>query len=194
MKALIFPEHASGAHEVGAKGWSLAFAERHGMRVPPWLAVSPEAPCGADGLPATLRAALAGAIARLSPAGEPVAVRSSAADEDGSGASFAGQLESYLSVPPDEAAARVVQVRNSAAGARVLAYRAHHELKSQPAAPAVLVQRMVKADVAGVAFSADPVSGRRAVCVVAAGKGVAADIVSGQRDADTWHEIGRAHV
>jgi pyruvate,water dikinase len=51
----------------------------------------------------------------------------------------------------------------------------------------VLIQRMIDADVAGVAFSADPVSGRRSVAVVAAAPGVGTGVVSGERDADTFH-------
>ena len=49
---------------------------------------------------------------------------------------------------------------------RIVAYRREHGLTLTPRAPAVLVQRMVAADTAGVAFGADPVGGRRDVAVV----------------------------
>ena len=52
--------------------------------------------------------------------------------------------------------------------------------------PAVLVQRMVSPRAAGVAFSADPVSGRRGVAVVSAVPGLGSALVSGEADADTW--------
>jgi phosphohistidine swiveling domain-containing protein len=57
--------------------------------------------------------------------------------------------------------------------------------------PAVVVQRMVDGRASGVAFSADPVSGRRAVAVVAAVTGLASPLVSGEAAADTWR-IDRA--
>jgi rifampicin phosphotransferase len=115
------------------------------------------------------------------------AVRSSARDEDRAGHSFAGQLESFLFVPAAEVPARVVDVWRSGFGERVVSYRRAQGLDPTPTAPAVLVQRMVDADVAGVAFSADPVSGRRDVAVVAAVPGLGTGLVSGETDADTFH-------
>ena len=52
--------------------------------------------------------------------------------------------------------------------------------------PAVIVQRMVTPRAAGVAFAADPVTGRRGIAVVSAVAGIGEDLVSGERDADTW--------
>ena len=49
---------------------------------------------------------------------------------------------------------------------------------------------MVHADVSGVTFSADPVSGRRAVAVVSAVEGLGTRLVGGDADADTW-EVDR---
>lgn len=112
------------------------------------------------------------ALARMSPKGERVAVRSSAVDEDGAEYSFAGQLESYLYVPLDEVAERVSDVWRSGFSERVLTYRGEAGLTALPPAPAVLVQRMVASDQAGVAFSADPVTGRRDVTVVSAVHGM----------------------
>ena len=51
----------------------------------------------------------------------------------------------------------------------------------------MLIQRTVAADVAGVAFGADPVSGRRGVAVVSAVYGLGTALVSGDADADTYH-------
>jgi len=187
MKALIGMQHAAGPAEVGAKGWALARARRAGLPVPDWFALSPSA-WRADGrLADGARAELATALAALCPRGEPVAVRSSAIDEDGAQLSFAGQFESYLFVPCAQVAERAQDVRHSASAARVQAYRAQHGCAEKPAPPAVLVQRMVDAEVAGVAFSADPVSGRQAIAVVAALRGVGSRLVSGEGDADSIH-------
>ncbi len=126
------------------------------------------------------------ALSKLSPNNERVAVRSSAVDEDSAEHSFAGQLESYLYVPIDEVADRVVDVWRSGFSERVLIYRIEAGLPPLPSAPAVLIQRMITSDCAGVSFSADPISGRRDVCVVSAVYGLGTALVSGDTDADTW--------
>lgn len=58
--------------------------------------------------------ALQQALAKLCPMDEPVAVRSSAIEEDGARYSFAGQLESFLGVLPAQAPSRVIDVWRSA--------------------------------------------------------------------------------
>jgi pyruvate,water dikinase len=143
-----------------------------------------------------LRAQLETALASLCADGARVAVRSSASDEDGAQHSFAGQLESVLEVPAtgEEVAARVRQVWRSGFSARILAYRREHGLTPLPRPPAVIVQRMVQARAAGVAFSADPISGRRGVAVVSAVRGLGERLVSGDADADTWRVDRRAII
>ena len=208
------PDETSHAAWLGGKGAALAALRESGLPVPAWFALTPAAfdasltttqraalECAAAAEDAAgLDAALAGvrldsaiqvelgrALAALCPNGERVAVRSSAVDEDGMARSFAGQLESYLDVSPDQVVARVAAVWRSAFGARVLAYRRASGLAGLPQAPAVLVQRMVRADWSGVAFSADPVSGRRGVAVVSAVAGLGDQLVSGACDGTTWH-------
>jgi rifampicin phosphotransferase len=68
----------------------------------------------------------------------------------------------------------------------VVEYRRLRGLPGASRAPAVLVQRMAEARVSGVAFSADPVSGRRGVAVVSAVRGLGTALVSGAADADAW--------
>ncbi|OGW40399.1 MAG: phosphoenolpyruvate synthase [Nitrospirae bacterium GWC2_56_14] len=133
-----------------------------------------------------VRRELVRALGTLCPRGELVAVRSSALDEDGSEHSFAGQLDSFLFVSQTDVAARIVDVWRSGFSDRVLAYRREKGLSPLPVCPAVLVQRMVAADTAGVAFSADPVNGRRGVTVVSGVYGLGTSLVSGECDADTW--------
>ncbi|WP_448597849.1 PEP/pyruvate-binding domain-containing protein, partial [Thermoleptolyngbya sp.] len=156
--------------------------------IPDWFVVSPEAFVAGQGTALTeaVQAELTAAIARLCPAGELVAVRSSAVEEDGATLSFAGQLESVLFVPPEQVGDRIVQVWKSATSDRLLAYRREHGLTEPPPPPAVLVQRMVNADAAGVAFSANPITHQRSVAVVSAVRGVGEKLVSGESDADTW--------
>ncbi len=98
-----------------------------------------------------------------------------------------GQLESILNVAHRDVAAAIAAVWRSGFSDRILAYRRQHGLPLPPPVPAVLVQRMVDARVSGVAFSADPVSGRRTVAVVGAIPGLGTALVSGEGDADSWH-------
>ncbi len=123
---------------------------------------------------------------RLAGPGGLLAVRSSASDEDGAEHSFAGQLESFLNIAPAEVPARVEAVRRSGLSERVRAYRAERGLPPPATPPAVILQRMVPATAAGVAFSVDPVTGRRAHARVAAVRGLGEALVSGERDADTF--------
>jgi rifampicin phosphotransferase len=173
---------------VGGKARALAAAEHAGLPVPPWFAVLPGA-FKTEVFADDFRSELIAAIATLSQAGDQrfsVAVRSSASDEDGSAHSFAGQLESFLFVEPGDVEARIRDVWQSGLAERVVEYRRHHGLPLPPPVPAVIVQRMVTPRAAGVAFAADPVTGRRGIAVVSAVAGIGEDLVSGKRDADTW--------
>ena len=179
MSAIIWPEDGASRETLGGKAGALASLRRSGIPIPAWFVVAPDAAArgGWEG-------AVAAAVRQLAPNGELVAVRSSAAGEDGVEHSYAGQLESYLFVRAEEVAARVRDVWQSAESARVAAYRAERRIGGA-SVPAVLVQRMVDAEKSGVAFSADPVSGRRGRCVVAAAFGLGTALVSGADDADT---------
>jgi pyruvate,water dikinase len=184
LRYILTPREALGSPAAGGKARALAAAERAGLPVPAWFVLSSEAYGRA--LTPDVRAELSSALSQLSPNGEPVAVRSSASDEDGVEHSFAGQLESFLRVAPADVPDKVMAVWRSAFTDRSVAYRREHGLPGDPRPPAVLVQRMVEARAAGVAFSADPVSGRRGVAVVSAVGGLGDALVSGEADADTW--------
>ncbi len=113
------------------------------------------------------------------------AVRSSAGDEDGAEFSFAGQFESFLFVRKENLAEKIKQVWCSAFSERVMAYRTTNEISSKPGI-AVIVQEMIEAEVAGVAFGIHPVSGNRKEKVISAVYGVGEGLVSGQLNADTF--------
>ena len=195
---------------VGGKARALAELLRAGFEVPRWFVVTPDAfwaslstrdrerfPSASDYelreivqrvqpvVDVTNR--IEAAIRALAPDGRRLAVRSSASDEDGAHHSFAGQLESLLNVAHRDVASAIAAVWHSGFSDRILAYRRQHGLPLPPPVPAVMVQRMVDARVSGVAFSADPVSGRRTVAVVGAIPGLGTALVSGEGDADSWH-------
>lgn len=177
-------------HAIGAKAASLAALERSDahINIPPWFVVSPRAHDGAVDLHACndLRDELRLAIAQISGDHARLAVRSSSMEEDSAEHAFAGQFDSYLGVMPEDVVDRIADVWRSATSERIDAYRCEHALSDSKTVPAVLVQRMVDAEVAGVAFSADPVDGRRGIAVVAATYGLGTSVVSGEHDADTY--------
>lgn len=118
----------------------------------------------------------------------PVAVRSSAVAEDREGTSYAGIYESVLDVRGAEAVlAAVKQVWASACSDRV---RAYDRLGKGVEGMAVIVQRLVPADAAGVAFTADPVTGARDTAIVSAVRGLGEALVSGTTSAEEWRIDG----
>ncbi|HVD26959.1 MAG TPA: PEP/pyruvate-binding domain-containing protein, partial [Mycobacteriales bacterium] len=115
----------------------------------------------------------------------PVAVRSSATAEDLPGASFAGQQDTYLNVVGVDAVLDAVRrCWASLWTDRAVAYRADAGIPHAGTQLAVVVQRMVDAQVAGVLFTADPVSGRRSRAVVDASPGLGEAVVSGAVNPD----------
>jgi pyruvate,water dikinase len=116
-----------------------------------------------------------------------VAVRSSALDEDGLAASFAGQHETVLNVSGLSAVlAAIGRCWASFVSERALAYRRQHGLTALPGRLAVLVQELVPADVAAVLFSANPISRRRDEIVITASWGLGESIVGGSVTPDTY--------
>jgi rifampicin phosphotransferase len=207
---ILFPEDITNTSPVGGKASALSALHLTDMNIPSWFVITPDAfhdslttaqrqqwdaSIEHESLQAILQSlapsasfqqALSDAVMKLAPNGERVAVRSSAAGEDGSTHSFAGQLESVLFVPAAQVMQRVMQVWRSGFSERIYLYYRENRLQLPPPAPAVIVQRMINADVAGVAFNADPVSGRRSVRVVGAVYGLGSALVSGDADADTY--------
>ncbi|MDJ1172382.1 PEP/pyruvate-binding domain-containing protein [Roseofilum sp. BLCC_M154] len=203
MTYILTAQNSKNPQQLGGKGAALAQLQALNLPIPEWFVVSPSAfyhsltegeSLTTDTIPQVIaalhlnhkvKAELAQALKHLSPNGELVAVRSSAVDEDGADYSFAGQLQSFLFVPLEEVDDRVVEVWRSGFGDRLLAYRQQHHL-GNPKPPAVLIQRMVNAEIAGVAFSADPVTGQRGVTVISAVSGVGDALVSGEVDGQTY--------
>src|SRR5262245_60418367 len=94
---------------------------------------------------------------RCGTAAPRVAVRSSAVDEDGEESSFGGQRDTYLNLVGCEAIVQaIVRCWESARSPRALAYRRQRGLAVDDLRLAVLVQELIQADIALVAFSADP--------------------------------------
>ena len=115
------------------------------------------------------------------------AVRSSAVDEDGASASFAGQHETYLNIVGAEAIIEAVgRCWESARSEHALDYRRRQGLSVERPQLAVLVQQLVAADVAAVAFSANPITGSRDEVLINASWGLGESIVGGTVTPDTF--------
>ncbi|KRE82236.1 PEP/pyruvate-binding domain-containing protein [Arthrobacter sp. Soil764] len=148
------------------------------------LAGAARAAIRATPIPAAVSQAVEEAYAALGP-DVPVAVRSSATAEDLPFASFAGQQDTYLNVIG--VPALLEAVRNCWASLwtdRATAYRASLGIDPAGVALAVVVQRMVDADAAGVMFTANPLTGRRRQIVIDASPGLGEAVVSGAVNPD----------
>lgn len=166
----------SDAAEVGGKAAGLGELLAAGLRVPDGMVLT----AGAAELGADERDSLLRDSARNLGGGR-FAVRSSGIAEDGAERSFAGMYETVLDVSADGLLAAADRVLASAHASQVKAYG--------PAANghmAVIVQRMVAPAAAGVALTADPISGDRRTCVVTAVRGLGERLVSGATIGDEW--------
>lgn len=116
-----------------------------------------------------------------------VAVRSSATAEDLPDASFAGQQETYLNVRGSEAV--LTQIRNCYAslwGNRAVCYRSNQGYDQLSVALAVVVQKMVESEKAGVLFTVNPINRNPDEMQINASYGLGESVVSGKVTADSY--------
>ena len=192
---------------LGGKGASLDRLVRLGFRVPPGFCVTTAA-FRADPDPSAqgthtpqLDTALRDAVSKLVadssdvaadsgtavPGANPrFAVRSSAVGEDGSAASYAGLHDTELDVPPEAIGSAVRRCWASLWSPAALAYRERRGIPVDEAAMAVVVQLLVPADAAAVAFTRHPVTGREDQIVITTVRGLGDAMVSGTVTPDTY--------
>lgn len=199
---------AAGPALAGAKAWHLARLAHYGFPVPPgWVITAAEVenePGTGEADAAFLTQITAQITAKLAqtiphaqlpwraargPAprwGEiPLAVRSSAPEEDGVTSSFAGIHHSVLNVQGLAAllAARA-QVLASARSPAALAYRQGLGLSTQGLTMAVLVMPLIPAESSGIAFTHDPATGRDDRLILHANWGLGESLVGGSSEGD----------
>ena len=167
------------APEVGGKAASLGELVATGVRVPAGVVLTAAA---ASLTPDERRVLLEQGVQRLGDG--TFAVRSSGISEDGAERSFAGMYESVLDVPVDDLANATDRTLASAGGTHLATYAAAGN-GADPGV-AVIVQRMVHATAAGVALTADPISGDRGKTIVTAVLGTGDRLVSGASIGDEW--------
>jgi pyruvate,water dikinase len=175
-----------GAGEVGAKAANLAVVIEAGFAVPDGFVLPAAAlqRAFADNINGELLGWVQAALDQLGPG--PVAVRSSGIAEDAVDASYAGQYETELGLDGvEEVAAAIQRCWRSAESERVASYSGRDD--GEPPPPmAVIIQRLVPADAAGVAFTANPVTGARHETLVSVVRGLGDALVSGAVSPDEW--------
>ena len=156
MKDVVPLAKAQDTAIFGSKAVGLGDAIRAGLPVPPGVALSGS----------VVEAAASGddrAVGRVAksvrPLPTPLAVRSSAVDEDGTEASFAGQHLTLLNVASaDEMASALREIWWSANSDSAITYRQRVGLFTRPSV-AVVVQSLLDPEVAGVMFTQNPITG-----------------------------------
>lgn len=149
-------DQATSRARYGGKAVQLGEALRAGLPVPPGFAIEAEL---VEEIARGQRHAVEILATPLEQIRYPVAVRSSAAEEDSRGASFAGQHVTLLNLRDHDGVIEAIRsVYHSAHSPAALSYRARMGVASLPAI-AVIVQQLVLADTAGVLFSRNPLTG-----------------------------------
>jgi pyruvate,water dikinase len=166
----------------GAKAVGLGEAMRAGLPVPPGVALPGSAvgaiASGETGAASALRDAV-----RSLPT--PLAVRSSCVDEDGAGASFAGQHLTVLNVPTaDEVEEAIRAIWWSANSDSAITYRKRLGVFARPSV-GVVVQSLLQPDTAGVMFTRNPITGADER-MIEASWGLGEAVVSGRVIPDTY--------
>ena len=137
-------------------------------------------------IPEDVQEAITRFLARLGEQ-EAYAVRSSATAEDLPAASFAGQQDTYLNVIGKPAILKhISRCWASLFTERAVAYRLQHGFDHRKVHMAVVVQKMLLPQAAGILFTADPVTANRKVASIEAVFGLGEALVSGLVNADGY--------
>lgn len=137
-------------------------------------------------VPAEITEAIVQALKRFDK-NQSFAVRSSATAEDLTGASFAGQQDTYLNIVGEEEILRhIIKCWASLFTERAITYRIKNDFDHQMVFLSVVIQEMVTSDVSGILFTADPVTSDRKTMTIAAGYGLGEALVTGLVSPDTY--------
>lgn len=139
--------------EAGNKALRLSLMQKAGLPVPGGVVLRSEAIRDYSAMNDKQKDAFAARVWQLA-GGKPVAVRSSASNEDGADQSFAGVFESVLDVTADRMRAALDEVVESFSSERAASYAGEDSADQAN----IVVQEMVQADYAGVLFTQDPMA------------------------------------
>jgi len=183
--------------EVGRKAFELARLKRTGFSVPAGFVITcstcreiiskgsnskkgiqPKRLIKENALPKTITNKILSGFYKL---GTPVAVRSSAVEEDRHGISFAGQYETVLNVCGEEDLFQAIKsCINSQFSKQVQKYARRNKISSDALGLSVLIHKQIQPDISGVLFTVNPVTGNDREMVVEAVKGLGDSLVAGK--------------
>jgi pyruvate,water dikinase len=156
MDGVVPLEQAYDESLFGSKAVGLGEAARSGLPLPPGVALSGEV---VEAVAGGEKQAVEDVAKLVRPLGSPLAVRSSAVDEDGAEASFAGQHMTLLNVPGMDAVENALrEIWWSANSDSAITYRQRVGLFRRPSV-GVVVQSLLDPDCAGVMFTLNPING-----------------------------------
>jgi pyruvate,water dikinase len=156
MKQVVPLEKARDDRVFGSKAVGLGEAARAGLPLPPGVALAGPI---VEAVAAGEERAIRKVESAVRPLGSPLAVRSSAVDEDGAEASFAGQHLTLLNVPGAAAVAEALrEIWWSANSDSAITYRKRVGLFARPSV-GVVVQALLDPESAGVMFTRNPITG-----------------------------------
>jgi phosphoenolpyruvate synthase/pyruvate phosphate dikinase len=182
VKEVVPLEKARDVSIFGSKAVGLGDAIRDGLPVPPGIALSGPV---VEAVAAEDEKAIAKVAKAVGPLRVPLAVRSSAVDEDGKEASFAGQHLTLLNVPSgDDVPSALREIWWSANSDSAITYRQRVGMFTRPSV-GVVIQTLLDPDVAGVMFTQNPVTGADER-VIEASWGLGEAVVAGLVIPDTY--------
>lgn len=156
MKAVVGLEQALDPAQYGSKAVGLGDAARGGLPIPPGFALSGDI---VEAVAEGEERSIAEVLQAVSTLGGPFAVRSSAVDEDGAEASFAGQHMTLLNVPSTgDLTSALKEIWWSANSDSAITYRQRVGLVTRPSI-GVVVQSLLDPETAGVMFTRNPITG-----------------------------------
>lgn len=178
----------AGPQAAGGKGWQLGRMAQLGVPVPDGFVLSAQGDLNREPgqeVPPAVARALSDELAARGWLERPLALRSSAPQEDSAGASFAGIHLSCLNVRGADAAIDAVrQIWDSPWTPQACAYR--QKLGLDAAGMAVVVMPLLDAVASGIAFTIDPVSGRHDEMIIHANWGLGESLVGGEAEGDEY--------
>ena len=117
---------------------------------------------------------------------EYYAVRSSSIEEDSDSFSFAGQFETFLYIKKEEILQNIKKVWISSFSDHIMEYRKEQKINNKINVPAIIVQKMVNSEKAGIAFSANPINHNKNEIVISATFGLGNSLVDGIESGDLF--------
>jgi phosphoenolpyruvate synthase/pyruvate phosphate dikinase len=185
--SLLTLSQADSAATAGGKAHALGKMMRAGFTVPEGFVLTTHA---FQKMTQKLQGEILDHFAKLQ--ADFVAVRSSAAAEDGANAAWAGQLDTFLNTHKGNLLQNIEKCWQSANSPRARSYAAQKSLKTGPVG--VLIQKMIQSEVSGVAFSVHPVTANKEQIIIEAGLGLGEAIVSGHITPDTYITHKDSHL